>query len=138
MAKDIFHNVVKIALQKDGWTITHDPYHLRYGIADIYIDLAAEETLAAEKEGRKIAVEIKSFVGGSAISEFHTALGQFLNYRIVLEASGEADRKLYLAVPQDVYLAFLQFEPATIAIERYGVHLLVYNPTQEVIEQWKE
>ncbi|WP_287356852.1 element excision factor XisH family protein, partial [Moorena sp. SIO3B2] len=29
MAKDIFHNTVKIALQKDGWLITHDPYQLR-------------------------------------------------------------------------------------------------------------
>ena len=46
MAKDIFHNKVKIALQKDGWLITHDPYQLRYGMADIYIDLAAEEAIA--------------------------------------------------------------------------------------------
>jgi len=56
MAKDLFHNTVKIALQKDGWKITHDPYQLRYGVADVYIDFAAEEAIAAEKEGRKIAV----------------------------------------------------------------------------------
>ena len=67
MAKDIFHDTVKLALQKDGWRITHDPYRLRYGIADIYIDLAAEEAIAAEKAGRKIAVEVKSFVSGSTI-----------------------------------------------------------------------
>jgi XisH protein len=47
MAKDLFHNNVKVALQKDGWKITHDPYQLRYGIADVYIDLAAEEAIAA-------------------------------------------------------------------------------------------
>lgn len=40
MAKDIFHDTVKLALQKDGWTITHDPYRLRYGIADIYLQPA--------------------------------------------------------------------------------------------------
>ena len=85
MAKDLFHNTVKIALQKDGWQIIHDPYQLRYGILDVYIDLAAEEAIVAEKAGRKIAVEVKSFAGGSTISEFHTALGQFLNYRIALE-----------------------------------------------------
>jgi hypothetical protein len=138
MARDIFHDAVKVALQKDGWTITHDPYHLRYGVADIYIDLAAEQTIAAEKAGRKIAVEVKSFVSSSAISEFHTALGQFLNYRIVLEVSEEPERQLYLAVPRDVYLTFLQFEPAAIAIKRYDIQLLIYNPAQEVIEQWKE
>lgn len=136
MARDIFHDTVKLALQKDGWTITHDPYRLRYGIADVYIDLAAEEAIAAEKAGRKIAVEVKSFISGSAISEFHTALGQFLNYRIALEASDEPDRILYLAVPDDVYQTFLKFEPAKTVIDRYDIRLIIYNPDQEVIEQW--
>jgi XisH protein len=70
VAKDLFHNTVKSALQKDGWNITHDPDQLRYGFVDVYIDLAAEEAIAAEKGGRKIAVEVKSFAGGSTISEF--------------------------------------------------------------------
>lgn len=136
MAKDIFHDTVKIALEKDGWIITHDPYRLRYGIVDVYIDLAAEKVIAAEKKGIKIAVEVKSFVGGSNISEFHTALGQFLNYRIALESSDEPERVLYLAVPKDVYQTFLRFEPAKIVIERYFIFLMVYDPNQEVIEQW--
>jgi hypothetical protein len=137
MARDLFHNIVKTALEKEGWKITHDPYHLRYGIADLYIDLAAEQAIAAEKDNQKIAVEIKSFVGSSTISEFHTALGQFLNYRIVLEATGETDRQLFLAVPKDVYLTFLQFEPAAIVIERYNISLLIYDPNNERIDQWK-
>jgi hypothetical protein len=29
MGKDIYHNQVKMALQKDGWLITHDPYNIR-------------------------------------------------------------------------------------------------------------
>ncbi|MEG4335227.1 XisH family protein [Microcoleus sp. AT9_A2] len=136
MAKDLFHNRVKIALQKDGWKITHDPYQLRYGVADVYIDLAAEEAIAAEKEGRKIAVEVKSFVGGSTISEFHTALGQFLNYRVAIEVSSEPERILYLAVPTDTYQMFLRFEPAKTVIERYEIRLIIYNPTREAIDQW--
>ncbi|MEG4860133.1 XisH family protein [Microcoleus sp. K1-B6] len=136
MAKDLFHNRVKIALQKDGWKITHDPYQLRYGVADVYIDLAAEEAIAAEKEGRKIAVEVKSFVGGSTISEFHTALGQFLNYRVAIEVSSEPERMLYLAVPTDIYQMFLRFEPAKTVIERYEIRLIIYNPTREAIDQW--
>jgi len=136
MAKDIFHNTAKVALQKDGWKITHDPYQLRYGVADVYIDLAAEEAIAAEKEGRKIAVEVKSFAGGSTISEFHTALGQFLNYRIAIEVSSEPERMLYLAVPTDTYQMFLRFEPAKTVIERYEIRLIIYNPTREAIDQW--
>ncbi|MEG4353616.1 XisH family protein [Microcoleus sp. LAD1_D3] len=136
MAKDLFHNTVKIALQKDGWKITHDPYQLRYGVADVYIDLAAEEAIAAEKEGRKIAVKVKSFAGGSTISEFHTALGQFLNYRVAIEVSSEPERILYLAVPTDTYQMFLRFEPAKTVIERYEIRLIIYNPTREAIDQW--
>ena len=136
MAKDIFHNTVKNALQKDGWKITHDPYQLRYGVADVYIDLAAEEAIAAEKEGRKIAVEVKSFAGGSTISEFHTALCQFLNYRVAIEVSTEPERMLYLAVPTDTYQMFLRFEPAKTVIERYEIRLIIYNPTREAIDQW--
>jgi hypothetical protein len=138
MAKDFFHNNVKTALQKDGWSITHDPHQLCYGVADVYIDLAAEEAIAAEKEGRKIAVEVKSFASGSTISEFHTALGQFLNYRIALEISEEPERILYLAVPVDTYQLFLRFEPAKTVIERYAVRLIIYSPNQEVIDQWIE
>jgi hypothetical protein len=40
--------------------------------------------IAAERGEEKIAVEVKSFIGTSAISDFHTALGQFLIYRIML------------------------------------------------------
>ncbi len=80
-AKDIFHEVVKKALQKDGWQITHDPLSLGVGGVNISIDLGAERLIAAEREGKKIAVEVKSFLErASAISEFHTALGQFINY----------------------------------------------------------
>ena len=79
-AKDVFHQVVKTALQKDGWQITNDPLTISGGGVNLSIDLAAEKLIAAEREGQKIAVEVKSFLErSSAISEFHTALGQFIN-----------------------------------------------------------
>src|SRR5258708_22379689 len=63
-ARNIHHAVVVRALTADGWTITHDPYPLSFGGKDLFVDLGAEEAaLAAEKEGRRIAVEIQSFLG---------------------------------------------------------------------------
>ncbi len=59
-AKDIYHDTVKNALIKDGWTITDDPYRLSIGKRKMYVDLGAEKLIAAEKDSRKIAVEIKS------------------------------------------------------------------------------
>ena len=104
-AKDIFHQSVRKALEKDGWLITHDPLHLKIDDIEFYIDLGAERIIAAEKAESKIAVEIKSFLGTSEVKEFHLAVGQILNYRFALK-NEEPDRVLYLAIDQDVYNDF--------------------------------
>ena len=62
-ARDKIHLPVKNALIKDGWTITHDPYTLRYEEVTVQVDLAAERLLAAERGEEKIAIEIKGFRG---------------------------------------------------------------------------
>jgi endonuclease IV len=58
MAKDIYHQIVKEALEKDGWLITHDPYLLnRNSKSKPYeIDLGAEKILIAERGVEHIAV----------------------------------------------------------------------------------
>src|SRR6266849_10997165 len=103
--RDVYHQVVIRALQKDGWEITHDPLTLRLGDARLYVDLGAEKLIEATKQGRYIAVEIKSFTGASFFAELHTALGQFLSYHTAL-ALLASDRVLYLAVPLDTYEAY--------------------------------
>jgi hypothetical protein len=135
-AKDKFHDVVKAALQKDGWQITHDPLVLRVqGIADLYVDLGAENSIAADRQGEKIAVEIKSFIGTSTISEFHSAIGQFINYRYALELQ-EPERVLYLAVPLTIYNAFFVKTFISLVVQRSQVNLIVYDVEKEEIAQW--
>ncbi len=135
-AKDAFHTVVKIALEKEGWLITHDPYTLQAGTLELYIDLGAEKVIAAEKQGQKIAVEIKSFLSPSKITELYAALGQFIIYRIALQKK-EANRTLYLAVLSTVYNEFfiLPFIQSVIQINQ--LCLLIYNIEQEAIDQWQ-
>lgn len=106
-AKDIYHNEVKNALIKDGWTITDDPYFIKYEDAELYADLAAEKPIAAERQGQKIVVEIKSFVGKSLMYDFHNALGQYIVYRKLIQLT-EPEYKLYLAVDDVVYENFFQ------------------------------
>jgi hypothetical protein len=134
-AKDLFHHAVKHALEKDGWTITHDPFSLTVDDINMAVDLGAEKLIAAVKGTQKIAVEIKSFVGASNITEFHTALGQFLNYRIALEDK-EPDRVLYLAVPSDTFKEFFVLPFIQTVIQRYQLRLIVYRPELEVIVTW--
>jgi hypothetical protein len=100
-AKDIYHNAFKAALIKGGWTITHDPYTLTFGQKDVFVDLGAERTIAAEKGDEKIAVKIRSFLGASDIRELEVAVGQYVFYRALLMRF-ELERKLFLAVPESV------------------------------------
>ena len=39
MARDLFHKSVCVALEKDGWTVTHDPFYLKTGDVNMEIDL---------------------------------------------------------------------------------------------------
>ncbi len=137
MAKDIFHDIVKKGLEKEGWTITADPLEIEIGGVEMYIDLGAEQLLSAERSGEKIAVEIKSFVAPSNISAFHTAVGQFFNYRVALEIQ-EPERVLYLAVPLGTYRDFFQKQFIQLVIQRSQLKIIAYDPENEVIVEWKK
>lgn len=134
-ARDKFHEIVKIALQKDKWIITHDPYPLQAGNFDLAIDLGAEKVVAAEKDDQKIAVEIKSFLGASKISQFYSAYGQFLTYRFALNKQ-EPDRILYLAIDNDIYEKFFLTSFIKNIVEENKVYLVIYDVENEIIEQW--
>jgi hypothetical protein len=136
MAKDLFHQAVKQALIKDGWTITNDPLTIRIDRVKLEIDLGAEKVFAAEKNGQKIAVEVKSFINPSTINDFHNALGQFLNYRLALKMT-DSDRILYLAVPIDIFNTFFQERFTQAVIEQYDLKILAYEPNTEEIITWK-
>ncbi len=136
MAKDLFHDVVKTALVKDGWQITDDPLFLKVGGVDFFIDLGAEKLLAAERDGNKIAVEIKSFINTSSVADFHLAIGQFINYRVALKVA-DPERKLFLAVPDIAYKTFFQKEFPRMVIQQYELELFVYDIENEVIVLWQ-
>ncbi|MDJ1183776.1 XisH family protein [Roseofilum casamattae] len=136
-AKDMFHDTVRIAIEKDGWTITNDPLFIELTKqVRMNIDLGAEKLLAAEKGKRKIAIEIKSFVGLSTISDFHTAVGQFINYRVALEFLN-SERVLYLAVPTDVYEDFFTDRFVQAVLEKYEIKILAFNVQEQEIELWQ-
>ena len=136
MAKDLFHDSVKRALIKDGWQITDDPLRVKVGSAEFYVDLGAEKLIAAERGHEKIAVEVKSFVGTSQMTDFHLALGQCLNYRLALKIE-EPDRKLFLAIPDSAYDTLFQKEFPHMALAEYQLEALIYDIEKEEIIQWK-
>ncbi|MBS9387432.1 MAG: XisH family protein [Dolichospermum sp.] len=134
-AKDTYHNEVKNALIKDGWTITDDPYFIKYEDAELYADLAAEKPIAAERQGQKIVVEIKSFAGKSQMYDFHNALGQYIVYRKLIQLTAP-EYKLYLAIDDIVYDKFFQRKSVQAVIQENHLLLIVVNTEKEEIQQW--
>jgi Holliday junction resolvase-like predicted endonuclease len=133
-AKDIYHDTVKRALIKDGWVITAENLRLPWGGTQTYIDIIAE-VFIAEKEGRKIAVEVKSFVGKSTLTEFERAVGQFIVYRFAMRKK-EPERELFLAVELKVYNEFFVNPDVIELIENEDLKVVVFDEFKEVIVRW--
>jgi len=133
--QDRFHQAVRTALEKDGWTITHDPLRLKVGTLRLQVDLGAEKLIAAEKGNQKIAVEIKSFLRASKITDFYQAFGQFLPYKVALKRV-EPDRIIYLAIPDSTYEELFGEILIQDLLEVYPVKLIVYSPENEEIQSW--
>lgn len=135
--RDAIHDAVANALIKDGWTITADPLTVRFGGIQGQIDLAAEKSLVAEKQGRVIAVEIKSFSALSGVYEFGHAMGQYLLYTDLLELTGQS-HQVYMAVSEDVYSTFFQLEGIRAIVNKRRIALLVVRISTEEVVSWNE
>lgn len=134
---DRIHDAVKNALVKDGWTITADPYTIAYEEIKVFADLAAERLLAVERGEQRIVVEIKTFAGRSLIHDLEVALGQYALYQGFLELTAP-ERKLYLAVSDDVYAELFEQKAIQLIVRRYQLALIVVNVSAEEIVAWKD
>lgn len=135
MARDKFHEEVRTALQGEGWAITDDPLYLKVGRIPVHIDLGAEKLIGAEKEGQKIAVEVKTFGIASFITALHEAVGKYLIYREALKLV-DSSRVLFLAMPADIYDAFGD-EPLVKAVfTKHEFKIILYEPDTEKIKSW--
>ncbi len=133
--KDIYHDSVKIALEKDGWRIVRENLHLKIDEDELFIDLEAEAIFVAEREGEKIAIEIKSFRGQSFIHNMHEALGQYNIYRVALNME-RPELKIYLAVPEKTFISHFQSRLIKAVIEANKLNIIVYNEDNQSIVSW--
>jgi len=136
-ARDKVHQQVVNALRKDGWTITHDPFKVRWKKRNLQIDLGAERLLAAQKGDDKIAVEIKSFVGANDLEDLYQALGQFILYRKALRVK-DPERKLFLAIRVETYQQMFADEEGESLRAGEGINILVVHTNLEEIVLWKQ
>jgi hypothetical protein len=133
--RDLYHDLVKNALRKDGWRITHDVLPLKRREESDAGALWATQLLAADKDERKIAVAINSFVGHSELTDLAQAWGQLALSRSKVRTV-EAGRVFYLAVRQATYNACCTGPDGALLLERQHVQLLVFDPRTESIVRW--
>jgi hypothetical protein len=135
VAKDVIHDAVKNALIKDGWTITDDPYIIKYEDVNLQADLAAERPIAAQKDNRKIVVEIKSFLSPSPINDIKVAFGQFDLYEFYLKLTAP-DYKLYLAINDLAYQRLLSVKGLELIFQERRMPLIIADTEKEEIVRW--
>ena len=133
---DDFHEAVKNALIKDGWTITDDPFTIKFADARLFADIGAEKLFAAEKNSRKVAVEVKVFGSLSSYDDLEKAVGQYQIYRAFLRKI-QPEREVYLAVAEKVYNKFFQRESVQFLVAEFSIKLLIFDEMKEEIVQWK-
>lgn len=134
--RDAYHDAVRVALERDGWTITDDPLTVPTPGLDFHIDLGAiREIIGAQKDGRQIAVEIKSLKVNSVFYDFHQALGQFLIYRLALRLA-EKKHFLYLAIPENEFQRLEKIEIYPLSWEEFQVSLLIFDEKNKIIKSW--
>ena len=135
-ARDLYHDAVKNALVKEGWTITHDPLRLRLRRGkSLFVDLGAERLLAAERGTERIAVEVKTFARASDMKDLEDAVGQFVLYAHLLRRT-DPDRVLYLAVPELARRTVFEEEAGQVMLEDGVIRLFSFDPESEAIVQW--
>ncbi|MEM7536365.1 MAG: element excision factor XisH family protein [Chloroflexota bacterium] len=135
--RDRIHKHIKNALTNDDWTITADPYHIRFEDKTLEADMKADKFIAVTRQNISIVIEVKSFLQTSFIHEFLEACGQYQGYRILMGEMGETN-KLYMALGNDVYEREFSSATVQLLIKRIGIHLLIVDTKEEVIVQWIE
>ena len=133
---DKYHEAVKNALIKDGWTITDDPFTIDFEDATLFADLAAERTIAAQKDSEQIAVEIKIFGSKSAYDDLEKAFGQYQVYRAFLRQI-EPNREIFLAVSTEKYEQIFTRASVKFLVAEFRIKLFIFDPEKEEIIEWR-
>lgn len=135
MARDIYHQIVREALEADGWTITADPFIIKSIGLRFEIDLAAEQVFAAERGKEEIVVEVKSFLSKSKLADFYEAKGKYDTYRHGLEEA-PIDKKIYLAVEETIFNTFFQKPLIKTILVKDHTDLIIFNHITKRIVKW--
>ncbi len=128
-AKDRYHDSVKSALVKDGWTIDAEQITFITANRQVVIDIQA-----SRQEEEIILVEAKGFER-SPIEQLAIAIGKLQIYRFVLQEL-QSNIKIWLAVPETAYQGILTEKIGLKMRQQNTIDMVVFSPEREEIIQW--
>ena len=108
---------------------------MQYEDAELYADLFIEKALLVEQKGRKIVVEIKSFISPSPMRDFENALGQYILYRDILGLANK-NYEIYLAIRDTIFDTFFQRKSIQAVVKRNQIEFIIFNNEREEISLW--
>ena len=131
-AKDYYHDSVVRSLEKDGWTIEAEQVRLELENRWLWIDMQAVKSVV----NRAILIEVKGFQNmASPVDYLAASVGKYVLYRAVLNYL-QIEMQLYMAVPVGAYYGILSEEIGLQVIQRTQIHLMTFDPDEEVVVQW--
>ncbi|MEM7797983.1 MAG: element excision factor XisH family protein [Chloroflexota bacterium] len=139
--RDSIHQIVRDALEKDGWVITDDPYVISYDERFHFVDLGARgvsrpsEFIGAQRQDQKIAAEIKDFRGRSAIGNLEQAIGQYVLYKLLLNQVDQS-RKIYLAISEIAFDEIFGKPIGELVINGLPMRLVIIDVEKIEVKQW--
>jgi hypothetical protein len=133
--QDLYHDVVRDALRQDGWRITHTALQLKARAEARADELWEGPWLIADKDERKVAVAVSSFVGRSSPADIIQTWRRLGLSRPRLHAM-DSDRVVYLAIRQATYSACFGEREGNLLLEKEHMQLIVFDPRTAVIVQW--
>lgn len=133
--QDMYYNVVKNALRKGGWRVTHSLFPLKKGQGPAVGESWTTQLLGAERDERRIAVAVNSFIGHSEPEAMEEALHQ-LALSLPRIHAATPGRVLYLAVRQATYRDCFTSPDGARLLASQPLSLLVFDPRQEAIVRW--
>ena len=134
--RDLYYDLVKNALRQDGWRLTYTLLPLKKGAGPATGESWTTQLLGAERDERRIAVAVNSFIGHSEPDELMEAFQQLaLSLPRVYDAA--PGHVLYLAVRQATYHACFTGPEGARLLASQPLSLLVFDPRAGAIVQWR-
>lgn len=131
-AKDHYHDTVKRALIKEGWTILDEQYFIGTETRQLWVDLHIEDKAGEQR----LLVEVKSFLTGeSAVENLANAIGKYQIYEAAI-AIRELELSIYLAIPIQTFDGIFSEGIVQALIRKINLRRIVDDPVNEVIVQW--